>query len=182
MARLLHHQLARLAAALAALRPDLAERNLRAGFPAARRTSSISASVSLVKRLSATTGRSPQTLGCCADGGADSTGRAPALPRFSSPSSALRHAAVALEPARTVATSTTALGTRFAMRHLMSINFSAPRSAPKPASVTTTSARRSAVWVAITVLQPWAMLANGRRARTRACRSASARDSGAARP
>ena len=37
--------------------------------------------------------------------------------------------------ARTVATMTTALGFRPAMRHLMSRNFSAPRSAPKPASV-----------------------------------------------
>ncbi len=38
--------------------------------------------------------------------------------------------------ARTVATTTTALGLRPARRHLMSRNFSAPRSAPKPASVT----------------------------------------------
>ena len=38
--------------------------------------------------------------------------------------------------ARTVATTTTASGTRFAFLHLMSKNFSAPRSAPKPASVT----------------------------------------------
>ena len=39
--------------------------------------------------------------------------------------------------ARTVATITTASGLRPALRHLMSKNFSAPRSAPKPASVTT---------------------------------------------
>ena len=38
--------------------------------------------------------------------------------------------------ARTVATTTTASGFKPAMRHLMSRNFSAPRSAPKPASVT----------------------------------------------
>ena len=38
--------------------------------------------------------------------------------------------------ARTVATITTAPGTMPALRHLMSMNFSAPRSAPKPASVT----------------------------------------------
>ena len=38
--------------------------------------------------------------------------------------------------ARTVATTTTALGRRSAMRHLISRNFSAPRSAPNPASVT----------------------------------------------
>ena len=39
--------------------------------------------------------------------------------------------------ARTVATSTQAEGAMPAARHLMSRNFSAPRSAPKPASVTT---------------------------------------------
>ena len=39
--------------------------------------------------------------------------------------------------ALTVATTTTALGLSPAMRHLMSKNFSAPRSAAKPASVTT---------------------------------------------
>ncbi len=43
----------------------------------------------------------------------------------------------------------------------MSMNFSAPRSAPKPASVTTTSASFSPSRVAITELQPCAMLANG---------------------
>ena len=37
--------------------------------------------------------------------------------------------------ARTVATSTTASGFKSAIRHLMSKNFSAPKSAPKPASV-----------------------------------------------
>ena len=39
--------------------------------------------------------------------------------------------------ARTVATITAAAGLSPALRHLMSKNFSAPRSAPKPASVTT---------------------------------------------
>ena len=43
----------------------------------------------------------------------------------------------------------------------MSTNFSAPRSAPNPASVTTMSARRRPARVAVTELQPWAMLANG---------------------
>ena len=43
-----------------------------------------------------------------------------------------------------VATITAALGCRPAMRHLMLKNFSAPRSLPKPASVTTTSASFSA--------------------------------------
>ena len=47
------------------------------------------------------------------------------------------------------------------MRHLMSKNFSAPRSAPNPASVSTTSHRASASFVATTELQPWAMLPNG---------------------
>ncbi len=39
--------------------------------------------------------------------------------------------------ARTVATITVALGRSPLLRHLMSTNFSAPRSAPNPASVTT---------------------------------------------
>ena len=39
--------------------------------------------------------------------------------------------------ARAVATTTAASGLRPALRHLMSKNFSAPRSAPNPASVTT---------------------------------------------
>ena len=63
--------------------------------------------------------------------------------------------------ARTVHTRTTASGLKPDCRHLMSRNFSAPRSAPKPASVTTTSDSCRAARVAITELQPWAMLANG---------------------
>ena len=47
------------------------------------------------------------------------------------------------------------------MRHLMSMNFSAPRSAPNPASVTTKSASFRAVRVAVTLLQPCAMFAKG---------------------
>ena len=47
-----------------------------------------------------------------------------------------RHAAMHLQ-ARTVATTTAASGFSPALRHLMSKNFSAPRSAPNPASVTT---------------------------------------------
>ncbi len=51
--------------------------------------------------------------------------------------------------ARTVATRTTALGASPLVRHLMSTNFSNPRSAPNPDSVTTYSAsfrpRRSAM-------------------------------------
>ena len=63
--------------------------------------------------------------------------------------------------ARTVQTSTTAWGASPACRHLMFKNFSAPRSAPKPASVTTMSESANAAFVATTVLQPCAMLANG---------------------
>ncbi len=56
--------------------------------------------------------------------------------RFSAPSSALGTPPLYFR-AFTVATITTALGSSPAARHLMSRNFSAPRSAPKPASVTT---------------------------------------------
>src|SRR5881628_2766822 len=63
--------------------------------------------------------------------------------------------------ARTLATTTAASGFRPAARHLMSKNFSAPRSAPKPASESTTSHSASASLVATTELQPWAMLPNG---------------------
>ena len=48
-----------------------------------------------------------------------------------------------------------------AILHLISKNFSAPKSAPKPASVTTISASLSAVFVATTLLHPWAILAKG---------------------
>ncbi len=44
---------------------------------------------------------------------------------------------IAVDGLQTVATITAAEGDRPALRHLMSKNFSAPRSAPKPASVTT---------------------------------------------
>ena len=63
--------------------------------------------------------------------------------------------------ARTVATSTMQSGVRPALRHLMSMNFSAPRSAPKPASVMAISPSLSASLVACTLLQPCAILANG---------------------
>ena len=46
-------------------------------------------------------------------------------------------------------------------RHLMSKNFSAPMSAPKPASVQTMSLVTSASRSAMIELLPWAMLANG---------------------
>ena len=63
--------------------------------------------------------------------------------------------------ARTVATRTAASGWKPAIWHLISKNFSAPRSAPKPASVTAMSPSFSAKRVACTELQPWAMFANG---------------------
>ena len=63
--------------------------------------------------------------------------------------------------ARTVATITAASGVRPEARHLMSKNFSAPMSAPKPASVTTMSFVASATRSARTELLPWAMLPNG---------------------
>ena len=56
--------------------------------------------------------------------------------------------------ARTVATITTQLGFIFAFLHLISKNFSAPRSAPKPASVTTYLDNFKADFVAITELHP----------------------------
>ncbi len=63
--------------------------------------------------------------------------------------------------ARTVATTTAASGTRPEARHLMSKNFSAPMSAPKPASVTTMSEVARATRSAMIELLPWAMFANG---------------------
>jgi hypothetical protein len=48
-----------------------------------------------------------------------------------------------------------------ALRHFMFKNFSAPKSAPKPASVTVYSDSRIDSFVASTLLQPWAILAKG---------------------
>ena len=98
-------------------------------------TSAISASVSALKRLIETTGSRPNLR-------TFSTWRL----RFDMPaSSAFRFSVLrssfftppCILSARMVATSTTASGLRPALRHLMSRNFSPPRSAPKPASVTT---------------------------------------------
>ena len=63
--------------------------------------------------------------------------------------------------ARIVATTTTASGALERLGVLISKNFSAPRSAPNPASVTVYSPKWRAVSVAMTLLQPWAMLAKG---------------------
>src|SRR6266446_2839986 len=60
-----------------------------------------------------------------------------------------------------VATIRAASGLSPAARHLMSKNFSAPRSVAKPASVRQMSPSLSAMRVAMTELQPWAMLAKG---------------------
>ena len=60
-----------------------------------------------------------------------------------------------------MATTTAASGRRPDARHLMSKNFSAPMSAPNPASVTTMSLVASATRSARTELLPWAMFPNG---------------------
>ncbi len=60
-----------------------------------------------------------------------------------------------------VATITAADGWMPDSRHLMSMNFWKPMSAPKPASVTTASTSFSAMRSATTDELPWAMLANG---------------------
>ena len=60
-----------------------------------------------------------------------------------------------------MATTTAASGRSPDARHLMSKNFSAPMSAPKPASVTTMSEVDRATRSAMIELLPWAMLANG---------------------
>ena len=63
--------------------------------------------------------------------------------------------------ARTVATSTAASGAQPRARHLMLKNFSAPMSAPKPASVTRKSPEWMPIRSATTDELPWAMLPNG---------------------
>ena len=60
-----------------------------------------------------------------------------------------------------VATKTTQSGFKFPYLHFISKNFSAPKSAPKPASVIVISLIFKAVLVAIIELHPWAILANG---------------------
>src|ERR1035437_7918793 len=63
--------------------------------------------------------------------------------------------------ARTVVTITASSGLSPDARHLISKNFSAPMSAPKPASVHTISLVASARRSARTEFLPWAMFANG---------------------
>ena len=78
-----------------------------------------------------------------------------------SPTSAVFATPPCIFKARIVATITTALGLKPALRALMFMNFSAPKSEPNPASVITISANLRAVCVAIIELQPCAILANG---------------------
>ncbi|CAN3988982.1 hypothetical protein OHPBIL_OHPBIL_15270, partial [Dysosmobacter welbionis] len=97
-------------------------------------TSFSSAAVSVGNALMATTQGRPNTfliLSTCWSRLGSPRSRAA---RSSLPSSALAAPPWCFN-ARTVATTTTASGFSPAMRHLMSRNFSAPRSAPKPASV-----------------------------------------------
>src|SRR3989449_863487 len=122
------------------------------------RTASSSASVSVMNRLRATTTGTPNffTLRMWR--------RTFVAPRFTASTSAFPSASFFTPPcilsARTVATTIAASGLRPAMRHLMSKNFSAPKSAPNPASVRTTTHRVRASLVATTELQPWAMFPN----------------------
>ena len=87
------------------------------------------------------------------------------MPRLSAATSAVPSASFFTPPcilsARIVATTTAASGLSPPNRHLMSKNFSAPRSAPKPASVSTISPSERPSLVATSELQPWAMLPNG---------------------
>ena len=118
--------------------PPLAHTSDRATFtPSSRHLSSTSfnsASVSVGKRLMATTHGRLYTFvmfsTCCSRLGRPASSAC----RFSSLSASLATPPWFLS-ARTVATTTTASGFRPVRRHLMSRNFSAPRSAPKPASV-----------------------------------------------
>ena len=60
-----------------------------------------------------------------------------------------------------VATITTQSGFKFPYLHFISKNFSAPKSAPNPPSVITTSPNFNAILVANIELHPWAIFANG---------------------
>ena len=124
-------------------------------------SASTSSSESATKWLSATTAGSPKTSRAFS-----MWRRRLANPSRSALTSGLAASAAATRPllyfsALQVATITAHLGAIPAARHLMSMNFSMPKSAPKPASVTTTSAMDIAIWVAASELQPCAMFANG---------------------
>ena len=128
-------------AARPALRPHFAERRARTPLLAGREHRRRSPPrVSLVNRLSATTGGTPNFwmfLTCASR---------LTMPFLSAATSGVPRFSFLTPPcilsARTVATTTAASGLSPPKRHLMSKNFSAPRSAPKPASVRTMSPRR----------------------------------------
>ena len=115
-------------------------------------TNAYSASVSVTNELSVTT---IGTLYCCKFSICFSRLTIPfsRASKFSLLSSVLGTPPLYFN-ALTVATNTTASGFNPDILHLISKNFSAPKSAPKPASVTTISAILSAVFVALTELQP----------------------------
>ena len=138
--------------------------------PAASATSriaSISASVSVGKTLIATTDGTPYaaTFSICFARLAPPARTASGLGSSSLGSSGLpatiRPTPPCILSARIVATITAASGFSPEARHLMSKNFSAPMSAPNPASVTRISLVASAARSARTELLPWAMFANG---------------------
>mmetsp|Transcript_2029 Transcript_2029/g.7063 ORF Transcript_2029/g.7063 Transcript_2029/m.7063 type:complete len:359 (+) Transcript_2029:534-1610(+) len=138
---------------------------------ACARTSSSSAGVSVANWLMATTTRTPNLfmLRTCTWRLAQPASRSS---RFSSrygrgicvPALMAGAPGAWLLSARTVATTTAHCGTFPLERHLMLKNFSAPMSAPKPASVTqkpSGPASLSASWSATMDELPWAMLAKG---------------------
>jgi len=88
-----------------------------------------------------------------------------ARPFFTSSTLGIANSSLVAPPwyfkARIVTTITTALGINPNWWHLISKNFSAPRSEPNPASVTTTSLYVIAILVANMLLVPCAILANG---------------------
>ena len=123
------------------------------------RTISSSAVLSLVRRLMATTTGTPN---CCTLRTWCATCGSPrSRASTSSRSSSLLGTPPCILSERTVATSTAASGVSPPARHLMSKNFSAPRSLPKPASVTTMSPSASPARVAARELHPCAMLPKG---------------------
>ena len=122
-------------------------------------TAWISASVSVMNLLIATTTGTPKDL-------TFSMWRAKLFPpRVTALTFSKARFSLSIPPcifnALIVATTTATSGEIPALRHLILKNFSAPRSAPNPASVTTKSAILRAVLVAMTELQPWAIFAKG---------------------
>ncbi len=125
-------------------------------------TSSISPSLSVAKRLIATTAGTPNilTFSMCLSRLANPFTSA-AWSGSSHSRTSSRQAPPCIFSARIDATMTAQSGPNPPWRHTMSKNFSAPRSVAKPPSVTTTSASLSAYLVAMSELLPCATLANG---------------------